>query len=214
MLAHEPSATTEGDLTEQRVQPIETEIEVADSGPVRRLRFGKGGTALGIAVHATLQTIDLATLGDIEVIAALAAVDEGIADRRQEVATLARRAAESAAVREAVASARMWHEVPVGAAQHGVIVEGVIDVLYQRLDGSLGIIDYKTDQVSALEADERMVQYRSQGGAYALAAQLATGIGVSKVEFVFASLGQTRTIQEPELAELVRQTEARLSLAA
>ncbi|HEV8132259.1 MAG TPA: UvrD-helicase domain-containing protein [Acidobacteriota bacterium] len=63
--------------------------------------------------------------------------------------------------------------------------EGVIDLIVQQEDGSLSIIDYKTDQVSAAQVPERMEQYRQQARIYRAAAARGTSQPVLDVYFYF-----------------------------
>ncbi|MGH2798862.1 MAG: PD-(D/E)XK nuclease family protein, partial [Thermoleophilaceae bacterium] len=155
----------------------------------------RGGTALGRAVHAVLQTVDLATLGGLDGLARAQADAEGIPHRALEVARLVRRACESEPVRRAVASGRYWREVPLGAKVDGTVLEGFVDLLYEE-DGGLSVVDYKTDQLSAPEVEARLAEYGMQGGAYAVLVEKATRRAVSGVEFVFAAAGTSRRLAD------------------
>jgi ATP-dependent exoDNAse (exonuclease V) beta subunit len=138
---------------------------------------------MGLAVHAVLQWLDLEGLGNLEQLAAWAAREHGV--RTGDVARLARRAAASDSVRQIVAGGRYWREVPICVEVNGALLEGLIDLLYERDDGSLGVLDYKTDQLRTGTAEEHADHYRLQGGAYALAVERATGREVGVVEFLF-----------------------------
>jgi len=151
-----------------------------------RFRRGKGGTSMGRAVHAVLQAIDLGTLEGLDNTARAQAAAEGIASRAGDVARLVRQACQSEPVRRAVASVRMWREVPIGAPAEGTVLEGFIDLLFQT-DQGYEIVDYKTDEVRADELDARMDRYRAQGEAYAELVQAITGQPPVAVSFVFAS---------------------------
>src|SRR5712691_321959 len=60
--------------------------------------------------------------------------------------------------------ARTWREIPVGISlENGALLEGAIDLLYQDSDGSLVVVDYKTDQVQPERLGSCLDQYRSQG---------------------------------------------------
>ncbi|PFG75300.1 UvrD-helicase domain-containing protein [Tepidiforma thermophila] len=188
--------------------PEEPADELA--GPEEPWRKGRAGTSLGRAVHAVLQGIDLATGNGLEEAARAQAEAEGIGDRREEVARLARSALASQAVQAAVASGRYWREVYVGAELDGTVVEGFIDLLYESPDG-LVIVDYKTDGLrSAEEIDRVMPIYRLQGGAYAAAAEEATGRRVASVVFVFTEPREERTV--PDLDEAMREARERAAL--
>lgn len=178
-LGHETDASVEADAP-----PLPD-----PNNATRRIRKGRGGTALGRAVHAVLQTIDLATLADLELLSAAAARDENIPDLVDTVSRYVQNAAASPPVQQALASGRYWREVPIGIVRKdGAILEGAIDLLYERPDGSLSVVDYKTDQVGSSQVDQRAEGYRLQGTAYAEALKHATGRDVRTVEFVFAAL--------------------------
>ncbi|HVA26490.1 MAG TPA: 3'-5' exonuclease, partial [Chloroflexota bacterium] len=166
---------------------------------------GRAATAWGLAVHAVLQAIDLRTLEGLDALAGAVAAGYGIREQTARIANLARAAAESWPVRAAIASGRFHREVPVGISWQGTLLEGYIDLLYEREDGSLTVIDYKTDHITAGELGVRMGHYQLQGGAYAMALEQATARTVSSVEFVFAALGQSVALERPAVVRLASQ---------
>jgi ATP-dependent helicase/nuclease subunit A len=154
-----------------------------------RFRHGRGGTSVGRAVHSVLQAVDLATMEGIDTLAQAQSAAEGIAQRAGEVARLAKRACESEPVRRAIASGRMWREVPIGAPSRDVVLEGFIDLLFETPEG-YEIVDYKTDDIRPNEIEGRMDHYRGQGEAYAELVRNITGKTPTCVYFVFVSAGQ------------------------
>jgi ATP-dependent exoDNAse (exonuclease V) beta subunit len=172
----------------------EAEPDLVGAG-AGRARRGRAATALGRAVHATLQTLDLATLDGLDELARAQAEAERIPDQAGEVARLVRTAAESEPVLEAVAGGRYWREVPVGAGADGAVLEGVIDLLYETAEG-WAVADFKTDQIGAGAHTER---YRAQTEAYARLVERATGRRVARTTLVFASSGETQTIRHGEV---------------
>ena len=155
----------------------------------RRIRKGHGASALGRAVHAVLQTIDLGTLANLDSLANAAARDENVLDRLDDVTRYVRDASSSAPVQRALARGRYWREVPVGVLRDdGSLLEGAIDLLYEHEDGALGVVDYKTDRITEAQATARTESYRAQGEAYRDAVEQVTGKDVATVEFVFAAL--------------------------
>ena len=171
-----------------------------ESPPWRR---GRAGTALGRAVHAVLQSIDLATGADVASVARAQAAAEGIADRADEVVRMVQAALAAPSVREAVAGGRYWRELYVGAPVDGTTVEGFIDLLYETPDG-LVVVDYKTDVVPGeAELEEAMARYRLQGAAYALALQEALGRPVTRCVFIFV---QARGARERAVEDLPEAT--------
>jgi ATP-dependent exoDNAse (exonuclease V) beta subunit len=153
--------------------------------PEEPWRRGRAGTSLGRAVHAVLQTVDLATGRGLEAIARAQAAAEGLPQREAELVRLARVALDSDIVRRAVASGRWWREVPVAAPVGETVLEGFIDLLFEE-EGGLVVVDYKTDVLESEEAiAERTEHYRIQAGAYTLAVQAAAGKPVKEVVLLF-----------------------------
>jgi ATP-dependent helicase/nuclease subunit A len=166
-----------------------------------RFRRGRGGTSVGRAVHAVLQAIDLGSQTGLENLARAQAAAEGIPNRTGDVSRLVRQAAESEPVRRAVASGRLWREVPIGAPAAGVVLEGFIDLLFQT-DQGYEIVDYKTDEIRPDELEGRMERYRVQGEAYADLVRAITGKTPVAVWFVFASTGKVIQVVPPAVAAL------------
>jgi ATP-dependent helicase/nuclease subunit A len=153
-------------------------------------RRGRGGTAVGRAVHAVLQTVDLATGDGLDATARAQALAEGVPEREAEIRALAASALQAPVVRAAVEEGHArWREVPVAAMVDGVLVEGFVDLLIDTPDG-LVVVDYKTDQVpSDAELDVAVARYSVQGAAYAVALETALQRPVARCLFVFARAG-------------------------
>ena len=134
---------------------------------------GRYGTAIGRAVHATLQTIDLTTGAGIEPAAAAQAAAEGVLGYESTIAALTRAALASAVVTRAAARPH-WREMYVAVPFEGITLEGYVDLVFRDDDG-LVVVDYKTDAVDAQTRADRIAHYRIQAAAYALAVTEATG---------------------------------------
>ncbi len=148
-------------------------------------RRGRGATALGRAVHAVLQTADLASGAGIDGAARAQAMAEGIPDREDSVAALARSVLEAPVVRAATRG-RTWREVPVAAEIGGTTIEGFVDLLAE-IDGELVVVDYKTDTARTdAEIDAAVTRYEPQAAAYALALETLLDRPVARCVFVFA----------------------------
>jgi ATP-dependent helicase/nuclease subunit A len=130
---------------------------------------GRYGTAIGRAVHAVLQTIDLTSGAGLDETAAAQAAAEGVLGQEATIAALARAAIASDVVRRACTRPH-WREMYVAVPVDGITLEGYIDLVY-RDDHGLVVVDYKTDAV----VDDRLAHYRVQAAAYALAVGDATG---------------------------------------
>lgn len=145
---------------------------------------GRYGTAVGRAVHAVLQTVDLATGEGLDKLARAQAAAEGVASRRADVARLARAGLDTEVARAAAAS-RHWRELWVAAPGAGRLVEGYIDLLYESPDG-LVVVDWKTDRVESDDDTAALLaRYRLQGAGYAAAVEAVTGQPVARVVFGF-----------------------------
>ena len=178
-------------------------------------RSGRGATELGRAVHAVLQHIDLTawTDGELSTLAARMAEEHGIGDEAKQVAELARAALETATMARAAAAARRgeaWREVSVAAALEDVTgeLEGQIDLLFREEDGSLTVVDYKTDRLAGRDHADAAAPYLLQMGGYAWCVERAAGTPVGRAVLIFARAAGAEGSGEFEvvgLAELKRQ---------
>jgi len=160
---------------------------------------GRGGTRLGRAVHAAIQSLPWdADAAMIRAHARAQAVAEAIPERAGDVAELTARALRSDAATRARTARRALREVPFGVPLGSVIVEGFIDLLIEDEDG-IEIVDWKTDRVSAGEVPERLQAYETQAGLYTLGVELATGRPVRRLTYVFVSAGIEASPGDPAL---------------
>ncbi len=168
------------------VSPMD-EIDDAAALPPQTFRRGRAGTAIGSAVHAVLQFVDL-TDPKPDVIEDLVTAQAWAESVPEHVDTIARsvRSALAADIVGACRTARHWKELYVAAPVGGVTVEGYVDLLVEGPDG-LVVVDYKTDSVTTeADIDRKLDGYAMQGAAYAAAIETATGRTVADVQFVFA----------------------------
>jgi ATP-dependent exoDNAse (exonuclease V) beta subunit len=146
---------------------------------------GRGGTRVGRAVHAAIQTLPLhAGRGAVAAVATAQAVAEAVPERAAEVARLVRSAHASGAAERARAAGGGLREVPFAFTRDGLIVEGFIDLVIPVL-GGLEIVDWKTDDVSAEQVGARVAGYATQAGLYAAGLTEATGQPVTRITYVF-----------------------------
>jgi ATP-dependent helicase/nuclease subunit A len=139
---------------------------------------GRYGTAVGRAVHAVLQYVDLGSGDDIDAEAAAQCAAEGILGMDDTVAELARSALAAPIVRRAVGSAH-HRELFVAAPVGGRTVEGYIDLFVETDAGGI-IVDYKTDQWpdhldGGTERAERIATYRRQLAVYGVVVEHILG---------------------------------------
>jgi ATP-dependent helicase/nuclease subunit A len=171
---------------------------------------GRYGTAIGRAVHAVLQTIDLRTGDGIVDTARAQAAAEGVLGREDDIVALARAALSSATVGEAVAS-QFWRETYVASPVGPHTLEGYVDLIYRSTDG-LVVVDYKTDAVADDNLEHALERYRLQGASYALAVAQATGEPVVRCVFLFLHRDGAREREVNDLETAV--DEVRSFLAA
>ncbi len=176
-----------------------------DPGPVRST-VGTGsspgsGAAIGTAVHAVLEELDVDHPDDLEVLAARCAADVGLADATP-VAERVRAALDAPTLR--LARQRPHHrELYVAGEIGGALVEGFVDLCIETDDGLL-VVDYKTDRLVPPVAQAiatKLADYRLQGATYALLLERVTGRPVVGCRFVF--LGADSVV-EAEIDDLDR----------
>jgi ATP-dependent helicase/nuclease subunit A len=160
---------------------------------------GRAGTHLGRAVHAALQSLPWDADQDlIHAVATAQTVAEAIPQEAEHAARLIGAALRSPAAEHARRATRATREVPFAFRRDGFIVEGFADLVIEQDDGSIEIVDWKTDQVAASAIPERLAHYQTQAGLYVLGLLNATGRPVSRVTYVFVSADQEHSPGNPE----------------
>ena len=155
--------------------------------PPQVYRRGRAGTAIGTAVHAVLQFLDLAAVNEAEIdsLSNAQAWAESVPEHVDTIAASVRSALQAPIV-ASCATARHWKELFVAAPVGDITIEGYVDLLVETTDG-LVVVDYKTDAVrSEADVDEKLARYSLQGAGYAVAVEVATGMAVVDVQFIFA----------------------------
>jgi ATP-dependent exoDNAse (exonuclease V) beta subunit len=181
-----------GDKPDREPAPSEVTFEATAVDVASELgempRRGRAATAFGLAVHATLQHVDLLDPVGVAALARHNAEREGIEERAAEVADYVK-VALAAPVIELARRYRHWRELYVATSVSNTLVEGFIDLCIDGPDGLL-IVDYKTDLViDDADVDAKLDRYRYQGAAYALALEELTGRPVAGCRFVFIGPG-------------------------
>lgn len=152
-------------------------------GPLVRRR-GRAGTAVGQAVHAALQVLDLTRPVEVAAVVRQQCALESIEPLAETVERLVASALASDAV--GLAARHRHHKELYVAAPFGQrVLEGYVDLLVETAEG-LVVIDYKTDTVSSdAEVDAKLDRYELQAASYAVALEAVTGQTVSECRFVF-----------------------------
>lgn len=192
-IAHPVLPVHEGVLSEYRsaglVFPMNSIEVVAPSvGSV------ESGTDLGIALHTLLEAVPLDSALDsvFDEKARSAGSLAGLVDLDRFV-LLAKSVLESEPVKRAAAREH-WQEMQLAgmSPDESIVVEGIADLVYREDDGSLVIVDYKTDVgVSA----ETLEAHWTQLSVYADLLTRATGEQVSRVVLVFARPGRIEVVE-------------------
>jgi ATP-dependent exoDNAse (exonuclease V) beta subunit len=171
-----------------RRQPDSDDREATDPGnrkepgpndrPSRR--GGRFGTAKGSAVHAVMQQVALddPTRG-LQTLVDVASEAEGVLDRRRDIEMMVQSILKGALFARMQRSTNCRREMYVGAQFGEVTVWGYVDAVFVNPDGTLTLVDFKTDTLITSPAElER--RYRPQMSAYVAALQQATGTRVSE----------------------------------
>ena len=171
-----------------RRQPDADDHEATDPGnrkepaandrPSRR--GGRFGTAKGSAVHAVMQQVPLdeptrglATLVDV------AAEAEGVLDRRRDIESMVHSLLKGRLFSRMQSSSNCRREMYVGAQFGDVTVWGYVDAVFVNPDGTLTLVDFKTDTLVTSPA-ELAVRYQPQMSGYVAALQQGTGLRVTE----------------------------------
>ena len=94
--------------------------------------------------------------------------------------------------------------------EQGIEIEGSVDLMVQHEDGSITIIDYKTDRVQGELLEERARGYENQLAGYALVIE-KMGMKVRNAVLVFANGGAGDTAREYVIEDLEEAKAAALS---
>jgi len=173
---------------------------------------GRGGSRVGRAVHAAIQSLTLASgPAEVDAVAAAQAVAEAVPERAAEVADLVRTALLSEAAMRARQAAGSLREVPFALRRGDVVLEGFIDLVIPTAAG-LEIVDWKTDAVGPADVPARLVDYRLQAGLYALGLTAATGLPVARITYVFLRAGVEVSPGDPD--DLARSAAAQVDTTA
>ena len=156
---------------------------------------GRYGSAIGRAVHGVLQVVDLTSGDGIEGAVAAQCVAEGVAEFAPLVTSLVRSALGSDVVKRAAAR-QHWRESYVGMVQKdGTVLEGFVDLIYREDDGSLIIVDYKTDDAPDAALPSRVGYYAPQLNAYRTIVETAIDGPTAAPVLVFARQASARSLE-------------------
>ncbi len=112
-------------------------------------------------------------------------------------------------------SKQLYREIPFVYRSDKRIIHGVLDVLFQRQDGSWAILDYKTSHVKGYKhsADENLLsshalRYHLQVGVYAAVVQEQLGGIVPDTYIYYIRYGEYVRVEKDEWSEALNRLEA------
>ncbi len=130
---------------------------------------GESGTGFGQALHWVLELSDLDPQSDLGSLSARAASLNGLKDVETLVAAVTS-VLEKNIIKEARGRPH-WLELPMLYPFDNLAVEGIADLVFERVDGSLVVVDFKTDRELA---ESTLGTYWAQLSSYATILTRAT----------------------------------------
>jgi len=180
-------------------------------------RTGRGGSDVGSAVHDVLEKVEFRAQLNLDDLVSRAIETYSIPELYEDVIKLVRNILNSPVI-VAAKSLKIQRESWVAVEiEPGIEIEGFIDLLIHNKDGTITIVDYKTDQLKG-QTPQRLVEgYKPQLGAYALVLQ-KLGFDVDRAVLIFADGADDGsaleyTIPDLEVAKRSALNKARETLA-
>ena len=158
-------------------------------------RRGRGGTKFGSAVHAILQDVDFDDLANLDDLVRSSAAAHEVTGNEEEIAKSVRNTLASPRIAMATKQNTLREVWVAAEVSEGMEIEGSIDLIIQNDDGTVTIVDYKTDQVEGEILQERAKGYEPQLAGYAVALE-KLGMKVRDAVLVFATGGVNNTAFE------------------
>ncbi|MDE0332184.1 MAG: UvrD-helicase domain-containing protein [Nitrospinae bacterium] len=156
------------------------------------LEVHAGGAAFGSLVHEILARLEPPAPERLESLR-----EEGVAcgralglkeDNVDLAMKLIRNSAETGILARAAVAPRRWRELPFVYGLGGRVLRGAVDLVFEE-EGKLVVVDFKTDRITEGEAEDKAADYESQGAAYVMALEAATGLEVGELVFSFLRPG-------------------------
>lgn len=165
------------------------------------------GAVIGSAFHRAMELIDLRQIftanGDygslVDSTVARACHELNALSHAGKVTGLVEKCLAHPLMAEVASAKEFYREIPFCCELNGdngecELWEGKIDLIYVTEDGSVVVIDYKTDSVGADKIDKRFNIYKGQGTAYADAVRKIMPGALKMVAFLFVESGEVRII--------------------
>ena len=181
---------------ERPFQPIAASHVAARTAPPAVVAEGsEGGRDFGSLVHGILEWIPLddadASSDRVRSMALALAPSFGLdAEGAARAAEAATRALALPVMARARRAGRVWRELRLWFPDGADLVEGKVDLVFEE-DGRLVVVDYKTDHLSAEQAQAQAAHHAPQLQLYGRGLARATGLPVRERLVLFTALGQT-----------------------
>lgn len=157
-----------------------------DAPEVASGQNGVGGAAFGVALHWLMEAADLTPTDSLADLARQVASERGL--RNPDSLEQSARAAMDHPLIQRARVRPHWLELPLATAITGTVLEGVADLVYQEDNGSLVVVDFKTDRQLS---DESAQAYWIQLSAYARIIARATGRSTDRCVILHVPPGST-----------------------
>lgn len=174
-----------------------TNVAAATAAPsVLPATTGTGGRTFGKLVHRILERIDFGERAPeraqamAQSLAPLFTLDETAAQRAAEAVA---RALTLPIMERARRSAQVWRELPLWFPEDGILIEGVVDLVFAE-QGGLVVVDYKTDGITADQAIAQASHHAAQLQLYGRGLALALGAEIRERVVLFTSPGVAVTV--------------------
>ena len=132
----------------------------------------QAGAEIGSLCHRTLQLLFTRPGSNTSQALEQASQETGLATRKSETAEIITAFTESALFKQLQACKLLAAEMPFSyVTNKGLVQNGIIDGLFECEDGTVWIVDYKTDRVPTAGPQKLMEKYRPQLTVYQEAAQ-------------------------------------------
>ncbi len=84
---------------------------------------------------------------------------------------------------------RLWRELPLFFPEEADLLEGIVDLVFEE-EGSLVVVDYKTDAIEPAQAVDQAASHAPQLQLYGRGLAQALGRPVKERLVLFTALGQ------------------------
>lgn len=172
-------------------EPVASASIFDEDAPAER-EVHAGGTDFGSLVHAILARLDPPKPEHLEGMreesVALGRLLELKEDDVDFAMGLIRNSMETGILARAAVAPKRWRELPFMFELDGRVIRGFIDLVFEE-EGKFTIVDFKTDNITADEANLKASHYENQGAAYVMGLEAATGLEVGELVFSFLRPG-------------------------